>query len=159
MCLSSGSDFQLGWKVDGGVGSKQLTHAKKVLNYLWRVMPALPNILLHILDPFTGLSRDEINFISICSVGDIPWSRYMPKCAIISFFVKSSNPFYFPPLVPAFSIIAFVFVQYCNSSLVTSYGCVFLVRNLGNIILNHSAGWESRLILRKKKYTPKSGDN
>ena len=55
----------MGWEVDGGVGIKGLTHAKKVLNSLWRVTPAIPNILFHRLDPFTGSSRDEFNFISI----------------------------------------------------------------------------------------------
>ena len=109
MCLSSGSNFQLGWEVDGGVVSKGTTHAKKVLNYLWCVTPALPNIPLHRLDPFTGLSRDEMNFISICGTGEIPWSRYIPKCAIISFFVKSLNPLYLPlsylylPSLPLFA--------------------------------------------------------
>ena len=96
MCLISGSNFQLGWEVDGGVGSKGITHAKKVLNYLWCVTPALPNTLLHRLDPFTWSSRDEMNFISICGAGEIPWSRYMPKRAIIYFFVKSLNPLYLP---------------------------------------------------------------
>ena len=116
---------------------------------MWRVMPALPNIPLHILDPFTGSSRDEMNLISICGAGDIPWSIYTPKCAIIYFFVKYSNPLYLPPLLPAFDIIAFVFVQDWNSSIVTYFGCVFLVHDLGKKLLNHSAGWESRLILCK----------
>ena len=146
MCLSSGSNFQLGWEVDGGVGSKVLTHAKKFLNYFWRVTPDLPNILLQRLDPFTGLSRDELNFISIFGAGEIPWSRYTPNCAIIYLFVKYLNPLYLPPLLPAFAIIAFVFVQDWNSSIVTAFGCVFLVHDLGKKILNHSAGWESRLI-------------
>ena len=78
-----------------------------------------------------GKSRDEMNFISICGSGEIPWSRYTPKCAIISFFVKSSNPLYLTPLLPAFDIIAFVFVQYRNSSIVTALGCVFLARGFG----------------------------
>ena len=88
-----------------------------------------------------------MNFISICGAGDIPWSRYTPKCAIISFFVKSLNPLYLPHLLPAFAIIAFVFVQDWNYSIVTAFGCVFLVCDLGNKILNHSVGWESKLIL------------
>ena len=96
MCLSSGSNFQLGWEVDGGVGSKGITHAKKVLNYLWCVTPDLPNIPLHRLDPFIGSSIDEMNFIYICGAGEITWSRYMPKCVIISCFVKSLNPLYLP---------------------------------------------------------------
>ena len=131
MCLSSGSNFQLGWEVYCGVQSKGLTHAKKVLNSLWLVTSALPNIPLQILDPFTGSSREEINFISICGAWGIPWSIYTPKCAIIYFFVKSSNTLYFPPLLPAFDSIPFVFVQYCNYSIVTAFRCVFLVRDLG----------------------------
>ena len=94
MCLICGSNFQLGWEVYGGVGSKILTHTKKVLNYLWRVTPALPNISLCRLDLFTGSSWDELNFISICGVGEIPLSIYTPKCAIISLFVKYMNPLY-----------------------------------------------------------------
>ena len=125
MCLISVYSFQMGWEVYDGVGSKGLQHAKKVLNYLWRVTPALPNILLHRLDPFTGSSWGELNFISICGAREIPWSIYNPKCAIISFFVKYSNPLYLPPLLPEFVIISFLFVQYWNYSIVTALGYVF----------------------------------
>ena len=61
------------------------------------------------------------------------------------FFVKYSNPLYLPPLQAKFSIIAFVFVQDCNFSIVIALEFVFLVRDLGKKKLNHSTGLESRL--------------
>ena len=150
MCLSSGSNFQLGWEVDGGVGSKGLTDAKKVLNSLWRVTPALQNILLHRLDLFTGSSRDEMDLISICGAGEILWSRYTPKCAIISFFVKYYNPLYFPlsylhfPSLPLY--LSKIGTLQSSPLLGVYFNARFRKENI-----NHSAGWESRLILCKNK--------